>query len=254
MTRDWLRVEHQKQAATHDAYRVTNRQKVVARRDLEWIWTCSKARLVFRYDISDLLSCNWNQDWMDTVSKVLEGHSDVAVLYHTKDSYITFPDVVHESGTYGMPYETRLRMYQGTGDEITGQQPRPGRNGWKGIQQDQPGANIVMLHIRRLLWLTHSQKPEYIVLWNLSVILHVSGYNICSLLVLAPQYLVPVPSECILNPGHLPQLSYVHEVSLLLQSVGPTNNSLIGPSKNSFLVKGHTQTSLYHVHTVFNAF
>jgi len=42
--------------------------------------------------------------------------------------------------------------------------------------------------------------------------------------------------------------------SLLLQSVGPTNNSLIGPSKNSFLVKGHAQTSLYHAHVMRNAF
>jgi len=45
---------HQKRAATRDAYRVTKQQRMPARRVLEWIGT-SKAWLVFRYDISDLL-------------------------------------------------------------------------------------------------------------------------------------------------------------------------------------------------------
>jgi len=41
----------QKRAATHDAYRVTNQP---ARRALEWIGM-PKTRLIFRYDISDIL-------------------------------------------------------------------------------------------------------------------------------------------------------------------------------------------------------
>ena len=41
------------QAATRDAYRVAKQQRVTARRALEWIGTL-KARLVFRYEISDL--------------------------------------------------------------------------------------------------------------------------------------------------------------------------------------------------------
>jgi len=47
------RRKHQKRPATHIAYRVTNQQRMAARRALEWIRT-SKARLVFRYEISDL--------------------------------------------------------------------------------------------------------------------------------------------------------------------------------------------------------
>jgi len=46
-------VERQKRAATCGAYRVANQQRMAARRALEWIRT-SKARLVFRYEISDL--------------------------------------------------------------------------------------------------------------------------------------------------------------------------------------------------------
>ena len=46
--------KHQKQAATRDAYRVTKQQRMAARRALEWIRT-SKARLVFRYEISTCL-------------------------------------------------------------------------------------------------------------------------------------------------------------------------------------------------------
>ena len=45
--------KYQKQAATRDAYRVANQQRMAARRVLEWIGT-SKAQLVFRYEISDL--------------------------------------------------------------------------------------------------------------------------------------------------------------------------------------------------------
>jgi len=44
--------KHQKQAATCDAYRVTNQQRMAARRALEWIGM-SKAWLVFRYEISE---------------------------------------------------------------------------------------------------------------------------------------------------------------------------------------------------------
>ena len=43
----------QKQAATHDAYRVANQKRMAARRALEWIGM-SKAQLVFTYEISDL--------------------------------------------------------------------------------------------------------------------------------------------------------------------------------------------------------
>jgi len=39
---------------THDGYRVANQQRMVARRALEWIGM-SKAQLVFRYEISDML-------------------------------------------------------------------------------------------------------------------------------------------------------------------------------------------------------
>ena len=46
--------KHQKRAATRGAYRITNQQRMAVRRALEWIRT-SKARLVFRYEISDLL-------------------------------------------------------------------------------------------------------------------------------------------------------------------------------------------------------
>ena len=45
--------KHQKRAATCDAYRVANQQRMASRRALEWIGT-SKAWLVFRYEISDL--------------------------------------------------------------------------------------------------------------------------------------------------------------------------------------------------------
>ena len=47
--REW---KHQKQAATCDAYRVANQQRMAARRALEWIGM-SKAWLVFRYEISE---------------------------------------------------------------------------------------------------------------------------------------------------------------------------------------------------------
>ena len=42
-------------AATCGAYRVADQQRMAARRALEWIKT-SEARLVFRYEISDLLT------------------------------------------------------------------------------------------------------------------------------------------------------------------------------------------------------
>ena len=45
--------KRQKRAATRDAYRVSNQQRMAARRALEWIGT-SKAWLAFRYEISDL--------------------------------------------------------------------------------------------------------------------------------------------------------------------------------------------------------
>jgi len=45
----------QKQATIRDVYRVTNQQRMAARRALEWIKTL-KAWLVFRYEISDLFS------------------------------------------------------------------------------------------------------------------------------------------------------------------------------------------------------
>jgi len=45
--------KRQKRAATHGAYRVANQQSLAVRRALEWI-RMSKARLVFRYEISDL--------------------------------------------------------------------------------------------------------------------------------------------------------------------------------------------------------
>ena len=47
---EWKR---QKRAATHDA-KVSNQQRMAARRALEWIGT-SKARPAFRYEISDML-------------------------------------------------------------------------------------------------------------------------------------------------------------------------------------------------------
>ena len=43
----------QKRAATRDTYRIAKQQGMAARRALEWIRT-SKARLVFRYEISGL--------------------------------------------------------------------------------------------------------------------------------------------------------------------------------------------------------
>jgi len=43
----------QKQAATHDAYRVTNQQRMAPTRALEWITTLN-AWLVFRNEISHL--------------------------------------------------------------------------------------------------------------------------------------------------------------------------------------------------------
>jgi len=46
--------KHQKRAVTCDAYRLANQQRRAARRALEWIRT-SKGRLVFRYEISELL-------------------------------------------------------------------------------------------------------------------------------------------------------------------------------------------------------
>jgi len=45
--------KRQKQAATRDAYRVTNQQRMATRRALEWI-RMLKAQLVFRHEISDL--------------------------------------------------------------------------------------------------------------------------------------------------------------------------------------------------------
>jgi len=47
--------KRQKRTATRGAYRVTNQQRMAARRALEWIRT-SKAWLVFRYEISDLFN------------------------------------------------------------------------------------------------------------------------------------------------------------------------------------------------------
>ena len=44
----------QKWAATRDAYRVTNQQRMAVRRAIEWI-RMSKAQLVFRYEISGSL-------------------------------------------------------------------------------------------------------------------------------------------------------------------------------------------------------
>jgi len=46
--------KRQKRAATCDAYRITNQQRMAVRRALEWIGM-SKGRLVFSYEISDLL-------------------------------------------------------------------------------------------------------------------------------------------------------------------------------------------------------
>jgi len=51
----WPKVKDQKRAATHDAYKVTNQQRMAARRALEWI-RASKAQLVFRDEISDLFN------------------------------------------------------------------------------------------------------------------------------------------------------------------------------------------------------
>ena len=45
--------KRQKLAATCDAYRVANQQRMAARRALDWIGML-KARLVLRYEISDL--------------------------------------------------------------------------------------------------------------------------------------------------------------------------------------------------------
>ena len=47
---EWKR---QKRAATHDGYRITNQQRMAARRDLEWT-RISKARMIFKYERSDL--------------------------------------------------------------------------------------------------------------------------------------------------------------------------------------------------------
>jgi len=58
----------QKQAPTCDAYRVTDQQRMAARRALVWIGT-SKAWLFFRYGISDLLGFLWHSalaDWGGT--------------------------------------------------------------------------------------------------------------------------------------------------------------------------------------------
>ena len=57
-------LKRQKRAATRGAYRVANQQSLAVRRALEWI-RASKARLVFRYEISDLLCCSiYNRTWM----------------------------------------------------------------------------------------------------------------------------------------------------------------------------------------------
>jgi len=48
-------LNHQKRAATCDAYRVAIQQRIAARRALKWIGT-SKAWLDFGYEISDLLA------------------------------------------------------------------------------------------------------------------------------------------------------------------------------------------------------
>jgi len=55
--------KRQKRAATRDAYKVANKQRMAARRALEWIGML-KARLVFRYETSDLLimPCS-TSDW-----------------------------------------------------------------------------------------------------------------------------------------------------------------------------------------------
>jgi len=45
--------KHQNRAAARGAYRVTDQQRMAARRALEWIGA-SEAQLVFRYEISDL--------------------------------------------------------------------------------------------------------------------------------------------------------------------------------------------------------
>jgi len=45
--------KHQKQAATHDAYRAANQLRMAARRALGWIGKFQKVLLVFRYEISD---------------------------------------------------------------------------------------------------------------------------------------------------------------------------------------------------------
>ena len=47
--------KRQKRAATHDAYRVANQQRIAARRALGWIGM-SKSQLVFRYEITDMFT------------------------------------------------------------------------------------------------------------------------------------------------------------------------------------------------------
>ena len=49
--------KRQKWTGTCDTHRAANQLRVAARRELEWIGTFLKVRLVFRYEISDL--CFW---------------------------------------------------------------------------------------------------------------------------------------------------------------------------------------------------
>jgi len=53
MTRGWPRAEMPETCSYSWCHRITNQQRMAARRALEWIGT-SKARLVFRYKISDV--------------------------------------------------------------------------------------------------------------------------------------------------------------------------------------------------------
>ena len=52
---DDAKLERQNRAATCGAYGVSDQQRMAARRTLEWI-RASEARLIFRYEISDLFS------------------------------------------------------------------------------------------------------------------------------------------------------------------------------------------------------
>ena len=69
----------QKQAPTRGAYRVANQQSSAVRRALEWI-RMSKARLVFRYEMSDLFLRN--HPFSELTSDITTSSNNYEVFLH----------------------------------------------------------------------------------------------------------------------------------------------------------------------------